>query len=394
MGLPSSDWTIIKLQLRGHLDVPIINASDWSPPAGPPAVDFDAPFIVRGAALDKELKPHQSLINVWISGFDRNETVCSKGRASWPLPKAAVLRNAMLKYAPDGVQELESGNDGYNKILKECQISGMAAVSRNSGSEPYSAGTLRYTLHGSRSFIFAYVHHIVEYLEHEKDPLVREPSTVDLSNALKFLDSEGANALRAHGLQLHKATLREGELMYTPPGMWLLDFSDGATRSFFVQASVIKRAGAESNVAKSLLSLTKANIKSLKVMNDDTEILKVTKFHDAMIRSITGQPGHLYAGEALSGLLAAAAAAAPASAVVRFRGCGCASTNARCARVSLGHCLKRREAVAQGANVLRLAKLEASLLVARMRHRRGPHEMRNVQVGKTGNNKAQVSTFL
>ena len=35
-------------------------------------------------------------------------------------------------------------------------------------------------------------------------------------------------------------------------------------------------------------------------MNDDTEILKVTKFHDAMIRSITGQPGHLYAGEALS----------------------------------------------------------------------------------------------
>ena len=24
-------------------------------------------------------------------------------------------------------------------------------------------------------------------------------------------------------------------------------------------------------------------------MNDDTEILKVTKFHDAMIRSITGQ---------------------------------------------------------------------------------------------------------
>ena len=57
-------------------------------------------------------------------------------------------------------------------------------------------------------------------------------------------------------------------------------------------------------------------------MNDDTEILKVTKFHDAMIRSITGQPGHLYAGEALSGLLAAAAAAAPASAVVRFRGCG------------------------------------------------------------------------
>ena len=96
----------------------------------------------------------------------------------------------------------------------------------------------------------------------------------------------------------------------------------------------------------------------------------------------------------LSGLLAAAAAAAPASAVVRFRGGGGASTNARCARVSLGHCLKRREAVAQGANVLRLAKLEASLLVARMRHRRGPHEMRNVQVGKTGNNKALVSTFL
>ena len=168
----------------------------------------------------------------------------------------------------------------------------------------------------------AYVHHIVEYLEHEKDPLVREPSTVDLSNALKFLDSEGANALRAHGLQLHKATLREGELMYTPPGMWLLDFSDGATRSFFVQASVIKRADAESAVAKSLLSLTNAKNKRLKVMNDDTEILKVTKFHDAMIRSITGQPGHLYAGEALSGLLAAAAAAAPASAVVRFRGCG------------------------------------------------------------------------
>ena len=92
----------------------------------------------------------------------------------------------------------------------------------------------------------------------------------------------------------------------------------------------------------------------------------------------------------LSGLLAAAAAAAPASAVVRFRGCGGASTNARCARVSLGHCLKRREAVAQGANVLRLAKLEASLLVARMRHRRGPHEMRNVQVG---NRKQQGASF-
>ena len=144
----------------------------------------------------------------------------------------------------------------------------------------------------------AYVHHIVEYLEHEKDPPVREPSTVDLSNVLKFLASEGANAWRARGLQLHKATLREGELMYTPPGMWLLDFPDGATRSFFVQASVIKRADAESAVAKSLLSLTKANIKS-QVMNDDTEILKVTKFHDAMIRSITGRPGHLYAGEAL-----------------------------------------------------------------------------------------------
>ena len=132
------------------------------------------------------------------------------------------LEDAMLKYAPDGVQELEPGNGAYNKFLKDCKISGMAAVSRNSGSEPYSAGTLRYTLHGSRSFIFAYVHHIVEYLEHEKDPLVREPSTVDLSNALKFLDSEGANALRAHGLQLHKATLREGELMYTPPGMYTL----------------------------------------------------------------------------------------------------------------------------------------------------------------------------
>ena len=104
----------------------------------------------EAAALDKELKPHQSLINVWISGFDQNETVCSKGRASWPLPKAAVLRNAMLKYAPDGVQELEPGNGAYNKFLKDCRISGMAAVWRNSGSEPYSAGTLRYTLHGSR----------------------------------------------------------------------------------------------------------------------------------------------------------------------------------------------------------------------------------------------------
>ena len=71
VGLPSSDWTIIKLKLRGHWDVPIINASDWPLPA----LDFEALFIVRGAALDKELKPHQSLINVWISGFDRNETV-------------------------------------------------------------------------------------------------------------------------------------------------------------------------------------------------------------------------------------------------------------------------------------------------------------------------------
>ena len=99
VGLPSSDWTIIKLQLRGHLDVRIITASDWPPPA----LDFKALFIVRGAALDKELKPHQSLINVWLSGFDWHETVCSKGRASWPLPEAAVLRNAMLKYAPEGV---------------------------------------------------------------------------------------------------------------------------------------------------------------------------------------------------------------------------------------------------------------------------------------------------
>ena len=110
---------------------------------------FEAPFIVRGAALRQELKPHQSLMNVWISGFDRNETVCSKGRAAMHLPNAAILRKAMLKYAPDGVQELEPGNDAYNKILKDCKISGMAAVSRNSGSEPYSAGTLRYTLHGS-----------------------------------------------------------------------------------------------------------------------------------------------------------------------------------------------------------------------------------------------------
>ena len=111
----------------------------------------------------------------------------------------------------------------------------------------------------------------------------------------------------------------------------LLDFSDGATRSFFVQASVIKRADAESAVAKSLLSLTKAKIKSLKVINDDTEILKVTKFHDAMIRSITGQPGHLYAGGGAfyrgfwllppplrPRLRLSAFAGAAASAVVRF----------------------------------------------------------------------------
>ena len=31
VGLPSSDWTIIKLQLKGHLDVPIIKASDCPP---------------------------------------------------------------------------------------------------------------------------------------------------------------------------------------------------------------------------------------------------------------------------------------------------------------------------------------------------------------------------
>ena len=82
--------------------------------------------------------------------------------------------------------------------------------------------------------------------------------------------------------------------MYTPPGMWLLDFPDGATRAFFVQAPVIKRADPTSAVAKSLLSLTKAKIRSLKtagVNGNGTEILKVTKFHDAMIRSITGQPG-------------------------------------------------------------------------------------------------------
>ena len=254
---------------------------------------FEAPFIVRGAALDKELKPHQSLINVWISGLDQNETVCSKGRASWPLPKAAVLRNAMLKYAPDGVQELEPGNDAYNKILKDCRISGMAGVSRNSGSEPWSTGTLRYALHGSRSFIFAYVHHIAEYLEHEKDPPVLAPSTLDVSNALKCLDTEGANALRARSLLLYKCTLREGELMYTPPGMWLLEFPVDAARSFHVQATVIKRADPTSVVAKSLRSLTQAKVKSLKTAGvagngNGAEILKVTKFHGAMYRSITG----------------------------------------------------------------------------------------------------------
>ena len=61
VGLPSSDWTIIKLKLRGHLDVPIINASDWPLPA----LDLRGPFhrswggIGQGAEAPPE--PHQRM---------------------------------------------------------------------------------------------------------------------------------------------------------------------------------------------------------------------------------------------------------------------------------------------------------------------------------------------
>lgn len=111
---------------------------------------------MKGVCLKEQLKKHESVVGVWIAGFDRSEVVLAKGRRSWPLSDPEGLRAALAQYGPESIMEIEPGNIAYNTTLHKVSVHGYAASMRNSGGETQSLGSLRWQMQGSRRSRTAY----------------------------------------------------------------------------------------------------------------------------------------------------------------------------------------------------------------------------------------------
>lgn len=256
----AAPWTILSVRLKGHSDVAVVDVSEFAAKD----MDWELPFKITNVDLTAELAPHESIFNVWMNGFDRNETVIQKGRAWWTLGGCVALRDAINRFLPDNVVlEIESGNANYNATLTQTNIFGYAAHMRSSGGEQYSMASLRWQKSGSRSIICVNVANAVAFLKDEADPPIDNPTPVDISNMLKFADGGVIQSLRAHGTCLHYSTIKPNEMVFTPMGWWVVEAPLNMERNFGVHTPVILKVASDSNSMKGYDALMHCKTTSL-----------------------------------------------------------------------------------------------------------------------------------
>lgn len=109
------EWTIMDVDLQHHAALPEYAADNF--PGSD--VNFDAPYLVKDVKLQAVLKKHESVINIWLAGFDRSEVVLSKGRSSWPLQDAPEVRGKLLKYGPPIAHRCHARQSGIQRDLEQ-----------------------------------------------------------------------------------------------------------------------------------------------------------------------------------------------------------------------------------------------------------------------------------
>lgn len=241
------EWTIMDVDLQHHAALPEYAADNF--PGSD--VNFDAPYLVKDVKLQAVLKKHESVINIWLAGFDRSEVVLSKGRSSWPLQDAPEVRGELLKYGPPSLTDVMPGNQAYNAILSRVSLFGYAATMRNSSGEVQSMGSLRWQMEGSRRVIIANVADVVGYLQKEAKPVVARPTASDVSAMLKFADVVSVTALRARGARLHFGVVGPHDVLFQPAGWWVLEVPTNGQRNFGIHTCILPKVKPTSQTAAS-----------------------------------------------------------------------------------------------------------------------------------------------
>ena len=201
---PRKDWTIFEADLSHHKEIARVPAAGFDRSS----MNADAPWIVTDVDFGDVFKPHNSTFDVWVNGFDRNEVVQAKARASWALNNASDLGAALEKFGPESVPEIEENQKAYNNILEIVSIFGYAGKMRASGSETQSMGSLRWQRDGQRIVVIANVAEVAAYLKEEANPRIEEPITPDISACLKFADMATIAAFRARGNFLYHGQVK------------------------------------------------------------------------------------------------------------------------------------------------------------------------------------------
>ena len=100
-------------------------------------------------------------------------------------------------------------------------------------------GSLRLQLEGSRWVVMANISDMMRFLQEEAEPLVPDPSIKDISNALKHAKEKTISALRARGANLWHGFVTPKDLLYMPPGYWIIEINKKEERNFGLRTSVL-----------------------------------------------------------------------------------------------------------------------------------------------------------
>ena len=257
-GRTVAQWTIMDIDLKHHIAIRSVDFATYSSNI----VDADKPYIISGVEL-QSMHKHNSVVDVWISGFERNPTVQQKGRGVWPLKEAGSLHDELLALAPKSEKHIQEGNSAYNHILDATSLFGYLGVMRNSAGEVHSLASLRWQRSGSRRVVIANVSDIVSYLQEEAEPKKSNPTAADVSATLKFADAAVVSNLRARGAMLHHATVNPGDVLYQPCGWWVLEVPCNGELNFGVHIALLPKVAKSSHSGQGFAEMCRLKLRSV-----------------------------------------------------------------------------------------------------------------------------------
>ncbi|CAK0848118.1 unnamed protein product [Prorocentrum cordatum] len=279
---PKAAWTILTCDLKHHVEISKTSAVEFKQSE----VDCQLPHVVSNVdtAFFTDCKEAVAVTSAWKMGFPTSEPVKAKGKSTWGLPQAEALRTGLSNFGPPSESCCEDlATTSYTSALRSVSVFGYSVSLRNSGTETHSLGSLRLQLAGRRLVIAARVEDVVGFVQEEAEPVIRKPTSTDLSNIFKYADQKIVDALRGRGARLFHTIVEPSSVLYMPVGFWVIEKPIGLEDNFGIRCSCLPRVAPQSAAAESFRALCNVIANGVP---DPRQVKYVTTVFEAM----TGQP--------------------------------------------------------------------------------------------------------